>query len=78
MKTINYYIKNVYGQDLEYVSDSRDAQIIQQLTGKRTINSNTRALIEQLAEMESKPCKDGTIFVNGQIKFKLTLPPQNT
>ena len=37
-KTIEYYSKEVYGNRLEYVINKDDAQIIRQLTGKKTIS----------------------------------------
>ncbi len=47
-KVIQYYRKNVFGNTLEYVVDKGDAQIIQRLTGQKTINSVVRELIRDL------------------------------
>lgn len=48
-KLILYYRKTVYGNNLEYVADRGDAQIIQQLTGKRTIDGRVRELLRDLS-----------------------------
>lgn len=47
---IKYYTKNVYGQTLEYVLDGTQAATLQRLTGKKTIDSTTRANIVALTE----------------------------
>ena len=47
-KTIEYYSKEVYGNRLEYVINKDDAQIIRQLTGKKTISGIERELIRDL------------------------------
>ena len=47
-KTIEYYSKEVYGNRLEYVINKDDAQIIRQLTGKKTISGVERELIRDL------------------------------
>ena len=47
-KTIEYYSKDVYGNRLEYVINKEDAQIIRQLTGKKTISEIERELIRDL------------------------------
>ena len=47
-KTIEYYSKEVYGNRLEYVINKEDAQIIRQLTGKKTISEIERELIRDL------------------------------
>ena len=47
-KTIEYYSKEVYGNRLEYVINKEDAQIIRQLTGKKTISGIERELIRDL------------------------------
>ena len=47
-KTIEYYSKEVYGNRLEYVINKDDAQIIRQLTGKKTISEIERELIRDL------------------------------
>lgn len=39
---IEYYKKNVYGNELVYIKDERIAQIILRLTGRKTID--TRAM----------------------------------
>ena len=48
-KTIEYYSKEVYGNRLEYVINKDDAQIIRQLTGKKTISGTERELIRDLS-----------------------------
>jgi len=48
-KLILFYRKTVYGSDLEYVADAGDAQVIQQLTGKRTIDGRVRELLRDLS-----------------------------
>lgn len=47
--TIEFYSKNVYGNELEYVANKGDADIIRQLTGKKTIDSSIRKLIRDLS-----------------------------
>jgi len=49
-KTIKFYTKNVYGNELEYVADKGDASIIHQLTGKKTITPQVRELIRDLSD----------------------------
>ena len=62
-KTIEYYSKEVYGNRLEYVINKEDAQIIRQLTGKKTISGVERELIRDLT--------------GSFIEFKEVLPPKN-
>lgn len=62
-KTIEYYSKDVYGNRLEYVINKEDAQIIRQLTGKKTISEIERELIRDLT--------------GSFIEFKEVLPPKN-
>ena len=45
-KTIRYYVKNVYGNDLYYPVDC--AQEIQALTGKITLVSRTMEALERM------------------------------
>jgi hypothetical protein len=47
-KTILFYSREVYGNTLEYVLDKGDADIIRQLTGKKTITGVERELIRDL------------------------------
>jgi hypothetical protein len=47
-KTILFYSREVYGNVLEYVLDKGDADIISQLTGKKTITGVERELIRDL------------------------------
>ena len=47
-KVIEFYSKDVYGNRLEYVINKDDAQIIRQLTGKKTISGVERELIRDL------------------------------
>ena len=49
-KTILFYSREVYGNTLEYVLDKGDADIISQLTGKKTITGVERELIRDLTE----------------------------
>jgi len=60
-KTIQYYVKDVYGNPLEYVVNPADAQLIAQLTGKRTINGIVRMVLRDLS--------------NGAIQFEQVLQP---
>jgi len=48
-RIINYYTKNIYGKELEYIKDIKEAQIIKQLTGNKTITSRERMLIQELS-----------------------------
>ncbi len=61
MKTIEYYVREVYGNRLEYVNNEGDADVIRQLTGKRTVNGKVRELIRDLS--------------GGLVDFKQILPP---
>ena len=61
-KTIEYYSKEVYGNRLEYVINKEDAQIIRQLTGKKTISEIERELIRDLT--------------GNSVEFKEVLPPK--
>jgi|688.fasta_scaffold60944_9 hypothetical protein len=47
-KVIEFYSKDVYGNRLEYVLNKADADIIRQLTGKKTITGVERELITDL------------------------------
>ena len=47
-KVIEFYSKDVYGNRLEYVVNKADADIIRQLTGKKTITGAERELIRDL------------------------------
>ena len=47
-KVIEFYSKDVYGYRLEYVVNKNDADIIRQLTGKKTITGVERELIRDL------------------------------
>ncbi len=60
-KIIKFYVREVYGKPLEYVADERDAKLLWQLTGQKTINSVIRELIRDLS--------------NGQIVFEQVLKP---
>lgn len=48
MKTIEYYRKNVYGNELLYVKDQKTAVAIQELTGKVTIDARDMKCLEYL------------------------------
>ena len=61
-KVIEFYSKDVYGNRLEYVINKDDAQIIRQLTGKKTISGVERELIRDLT--------------GSFIEFKEVLPPK--
>lgn len=45
---IQYYVKNVYGVNHLYILDERQAYLVRQLTGKRTIDQRD---IEALTEL---------------------------
>lgn len=47
-KQIDYFRKNVYGNDLMYVADRRTAQLIQRLTGKQTLREQDIATFNEL------------------------------
>jgi hypothetical protein len=47
-KTILFYSREVYGNSLEYIVNEADANIVRQLTGKKTISSKERELIRDL------------------------------
>jgi hypothetical protein len=62
-KTILFYSREVYGNTLEYVLDKGDADIISQLTGKKTITGVERELIRDLT--------------GKSVEFKEVLAPKN-
>lgn len=47
-KTIEYYIKHVYGNELRYVKDPEMAQAIRLLTGSKTLMGNHIGALEIL------------------------------
>lgn len=47
-KIIQYRVREVYGQTLEYIVNEGDAKIIQELTGKKTVTSVVRELLRDL------------------------------
>jgi len=47
-KIIQYRVREVYGQPLEYIVNEGDAKIIQELTGKKTVTSVVRELLRDL------------------------------
>ena len=49
-KIIQYRVREVYGNPLEYVVNEGDANTITHLTGKKTINLVVRSLIEKLSD----------------------------
>jgi hypothetical protein len=59
-KTIEYYVKNVYGNDREYVKDADLARQIAMLTGQKTITPSVRGLLQTIS--------------GGKIQFKQVLP----
>lgn len=49
MKTIEFYTKEVYGNRREYVKNQGDANILQALTGQKTIDGRIRELVRDLS-----------------------------
>ncbi len=45
---IEYYKKNVYGNELCYVKDKKLAEIVMRLTGQKTISTNTIEALKAL------------------------------
>jgi len=64
MKTIQYFTKNVYGRDLEYVVNPDDAKFIANLTGRKTLEPRDRLNIEGLS--------------GGTVQFEQTMQPRST
>jgi len=52
MKTFEFFCRNVYGQELEYLKNNNEAIDFFRLTGKRTINKEMRLLISRLFEVQ--------------------------
>jgi hypothetical protein len=53
MKLILTTVKNVYGNDLEYiVYPEEDAAHFEQLTGKKTINESDKEALSKLADIQ--------------------------
>jgi hypothetical protein len=48
-KIIEFYIREVYGNKLGYIKNPADAMLVQQLTGKKTIDPRTRELFRDLS-----------------------------
>lgn len=48
-KVIEYYIREVYGNKLGYIKNPEDAKLVSQLTGKKTIDAETRGLLKDLS-----------------------------
>lgn len=46
--TIEYYKKNVYGNELMYIKDTKIAQIFLRLTGKKTIDKMAMDALKEL------------------------------
>lgn len=47
---LKYYVKNNYGQEMLYVADPATAELVNKLTGKRTVSlTDIRVLCELLA-----------------------------
>tara|TARA_Y100001973_G_C5180264_1_gene324444 strand:+ start:983 stop:1213 length:231 start_codon:yes stop_codon:yes gene_type:complete len=53
MKLIMTVVKNVYGNDLEYiVYPEEDAAHFEQLTGKKTINESDKEALSKLGDIQ--------------------------
>lgn len=48
MKEIRYYKKNVYGNEHIYIKDIDIADLVQGLTGKKTINISDMQILQAL------------------------------
>jgi hypothetical protein len=48
--TLNYYSKNVYGNEMYYLANAEDANAWYQLTGKKTL---TKADMQNLKTLDS-------------------------
>lgn len=48
MKEIQYYRKNVYGNTQYYIADPETARLVTRLTGKKTIDADNMAVLDQL------------------------------
>lgn len=48
-KKIQYFVREVYGNRLEYVKNPADANLILRLTGKKTITGETRELFRDIS-----------------------------
>lgn len=62
IKTIKYYVQDVYGVRREKFISKSDESIYFQLIGRRTLDSVSRELLRDL--------------VGGNIRFEQVLPPQ--
>ena len=49
MKVIEYYIREIYGMERGYILDPKDAKLVMELTGKKTIDHRTREVIRDLS-----------------------------
>lgn len=47
-KIIEYYVREVYGRPLGYIVNPADAKLVERLTGKKTIDLDTRNTITDL------------------------------
>ena len=48
MTTIKIYKKNVWGNDLIYIKDEKEAEAMRKLTGRKTINASDIRTLEAL------------------------------
>jgi hypothetical protein len=48
-KTIEFYVREHYGNRCEYIKNEHDAEIVRRLTGKKTVNSVVRELLHDLS-----------------------------
>jgi hypothetical protein len=45
---INFYVKSVYGTDMMYVADQKQAQLIKGLTGQKTLTNQVMTSLQAL------------------------------
>lgn len=49
---IEYFKKNVYGQEMLYIADKRQADLIQALTGRKTVTYTEFKILNELSGLE--------------------------
>jgi len=45
---IEYYKKNVYGNEMMYIKDEKQKNVVQTLTGKKTVNNDDINALQSL------------------------------
>ena len=78
MKLIMTVVKNVYGNDLEYiVYPEEDAAHFEQLTGKKTINESDKEALSKLGDIQFENYSEKWQSAINHYMEKETIPEEN-